>query len=627
MIVCRKCGFKNVDSDSFCGSCGTFLEWTGEKVERKVDAEVLAAAEEEAGKPKQGLISKIQSVLYLDVGERDAIERPVKPGMGGGLGGPGGRPGAPGGAAGGAGGLPKPPGLGGPPKPPGLGGLPKPPGLGGPPKPPGLGGLPRPPGLGALPKLPSLDDDEDDEPNAGGLPKLPGLGGLPKPPGLGGLPKLPSLDDDDDDDDDDEDEDEEPRGRGGLPKLPGLGGVPKPPGLGGLPKLPSLDDDDDDEDDDLLPEPPRLGGLPKLPSLDDDDEDEDDDSDDDGFGSAALPKPSVLSGLPKPFGSPPPRLPTASAAALVAPLPPAGDDPDESPVLVAAGAQVQPAEAQPGAIAPQEKVKQAAVITKTKPTRRLEPGDLICGECGEGNVRTRKFCSRCGTSLVTAEVAKKRWWHALRYRRSNRVLKAGQRPGRDGVKKKRGLSLLGIVKVVRVPVAIVMVLLGILYGLVMPFRQAVDSRVDAAKQSFVGLFTAQYDPVRPVQVIATSEVAGHEGTDATDGFTNTYWAAASTIPDPTLEVTFDHPVDLAKAIVRNGSPDNFQAQDRVRVLHVVYSTGKTEDITLTDQPDEQNVSFKNGQGITQAEIHLQTPYRAIRGTEVRLSEIEFFVEQ
>ena len=32
MIVCTKCGFQNLDNDSFCGSCGGFLEWTGEKV-------------------------------------------------------------------------------------------------------------------------------------------------------------------------------------------------------------------------------------------------------------------------------------------------------------------------------------------------------------------------------------------------------------------------------------------------------------------------------------------------------------------------------------------------------------------------------------------------------------------
>ena len=29
MIVCTKCGFQNSAADSFCGSCGSFLEWIG----------------------------------------------------------------------------------------------------------------------------------------------------------------------------------------------------------------------------------------------------------------------------------------------------------------------------------------------------------------------------------------------------------------------------------------------------------------------------------------------------------------------------------------------------------------------------------------------------------------------
>ena len=32
MIVCKTCGYRNGDQDAFCGSCGAFLEWTGEKV-------------------------------------------------------------------------------------------------------------------------------------------------------------------------------------------------------------------------------------------------------------------------------------------------------------------------------------------------------------------------------------------------------------------------------------------------------------------------------------------------------------------------------------------------------------------------------------------------------------------
>ena len=34
MIVCTRCGFQNEDSDTFCGSCAGFLEWSGEKVAR-----------------------------------------------------------------------------------------------------------------------------------------------------------------------------------------------------------------------------------------------------------------------------------------------------------------------------------------------------------------------------------------------------------------------------------------------------------------------------------------------------------------------------------------------------------------------------------------------------------------
>ncbi|HSH23639.1 MAG TPA: hypothetical protein VK975_06230, partial [Acidimicrobiales bacterium] len=66
MIVCKKCGFHNIDADTFCGACGGFLEWTGEKVAPAPAAPAPEAEPEE--KAKKGLLARVQSVLYLDVG-------------------------------------------------------------------------------------------------------------------------------------------------------------------------------------------------------------------------------------------------------------------------------------------------------------------------------------------------------------------------------------------------------------------------------------------------------------------------------------------------------------------------------------------------------------------------------
>jgi hypothetical protein len=44
MMVCTQCGFQNETEDAFCGSCGAFLEWSGEKVETDAPAPVAAAS-------------------------------------------------------------------------------------------------------------------------------------------------------------------------------------------------------------------------------------------------------------------------------------------------------------------------------------------------------------------------------------------------------------------------------------------------------------------------------------------------------------------------------------------------------------------------------------------------------
>jgi len=61
VIVCRTCGTHSAGGDAFCGSCGGFLEWTGDKVVPKVSEEFVAEAEQEAAAPKRSLLQRVVS--------------------------------------------------------------------------------------------------------------------------------------------------------------------------------------------------------------------------------------------------------------------------------------------------------------------------------------------------------------------------------------------------------------------------------------------------------------------------------------------------------------------------------------------------------------------------------------
>ncbi|MDQ3108207.1 MAG: zinc ribbon domain-containing protein, partial [Actinomycetota bacterium] len=66
MIICTNCGNHNEDSDEFCGSCGKFLEWVGERVEAPVVA-VEATVEPEV-EAKVGLIDRVKAAVGVEGG-------------------------------------------------------------------------------------------------------------------------------------------------------------------------------------------------------------------------------------------------------------------------------------------------------------------------------------------------------------------------------------------------------------------------------------------------------------------------------------------------------------------------------------------------------------------------------
>jgi len=249
----------------------------------------------------------------------------------------------------------------------------------------------------------------------------------------------------------------------------------------------------------------------------------------------------------------------------------------------------------------------------------LRPGDLICGQCGLGNDPSRKFCSRCGASLAVAATVALPWWRRWLPSRKAKVHQAGSRPVR---RRRSGNRRVG--RIVRRVIAVLLVLLGIFYAAYTPFRHSVNNGAVSLKRDVFGMFSTQYEPVRPVKVAATKEEPGHGANLVSDNAVNTYWAAPADGTEAALVLTFDRPVDLRRAIVRAGIGADFQAAHRPQKLHLVYSTGKTFDVALADTPDPQTVAIENSAGATSVEIHVVGLNRSLQGRDVAISEIELF---
>ena len=76
MIVCKVCGQHNDEGVSFCGNCGAFLEWEGERLEESAPV----AVEPEAPAEKPGLVERVKQAVGLE--QAPAEEAEVAPASG-----------------------------------------------------------------------------------------------------------------------------------------------------------------------------------------------------------------------------------------------------------------------------------------------------------------------------------------------------------------------------------------------------------------------------------------------------------------------------------------------------------------------------------------------------------------
>lgn len=284
----------------------------------------------------------------------------------------------------------------------------------------------------------------------------------------------------------------------------------------------------------------------------------------------------------------------------------------------------------PEAVKPQrQRVKR--VTAETAPQEVLNPGDLICGSCGVGNDPDRKFCRRCGSSLVAAAVAQKPAWYKRIFRRRPKAKpEAGTRPAKGssgpGVVNRgkyailRGRSVMG--KIGRV--AALLALLGVAGLSFGPWRDAVGDQIDKVKR----IISPEYEPVRPASATASSELEGRPATAAIDQVSNSYWAegAEGAGEGQGLTFTFSEPVDLDRIGFLNGAsedPKDFVTQPRVREVLVLFDDGTTKSLTLKDEADFQEFGISARQ-VTTVQLQIVSVHSSLEGSAASLAEVEFF---
>jgi hypothetical protein len=291
--------------------------------------------------------------------------------------------------------------------------------------------------------------------------------------------------------------------------------------------------------------------------------------------------------------------------------------PAEAPAKPAEPGGVQPLAVQPAAV----RSRVAPKPTVAPPSKELSAGDLICGQCGEGNEPVRKFCRRCGNSLATAEVASTSRSRRFLPQRKAKVLAAGERP-------ERGKFSFGTVVRVGSYVVLAVVLIGgIAYGALPQVRDAINSRVSSTVQAVTGN-APRPTPVKAASLTASSAITGHPAARAIDPYVNTYWAASlSTDARPKLTVTFAHAQNVSVMLFISGDTAAEAAEPRPKTLHIVFSNGKSQDITLVDGAKTQQFSINGAQGITGMTIQIMSTYSSTSGKAVALGDVEFFGSQ
>jgi hypothetical protein len=298
-------------------------------------------------------------------------------------------------------------------------------------------------------------------------------------------------------------------------------------------------------------------------------------------------------------------------------------------------AAVQPEAVQPGAIKPG--AAKAARATKKAPSSRvINPGDKVCGQCGEGNDPNRKFCRRCGASLLEAEVFSLPWYKRLWRRLSNRKQRqAGDRPRqrRRLVGGHGGGWLMTWAKRIFVVALVVFIFLAT----VGPYSHTIKHHVSTWYHDVKKQIDPTYTPVHPTTALATSSASGHPAGNVIDGASNTSWEANNAGPGQSVIVYLAKPTEIGKFGFLSGDQDaaatSYITQPRPEQITVTWhgqksKQVKTQVVALQDVSTFQTFTPNFSGNIHSITFTVNTVYPATnsKALGVAIAEIELFTK-
>ncbi|MEU9255924.1 hypothetical protein AB0D66_29295, partial [Streptomyces sp. NPDC048270] len=378
--------------------------------------------------------------------------------------------------------------------------------------------------------------------------------------------------------------------------------------------------------------PPRPSDLdgPAFPVLSGPDEDDGEFTEEDGADELveglvspanAARTPTDRFDLTAPTPMVRPQEARARDAALIAPLPSLAMDYDED----------EDEDDEPDAVLPQApQARPTRQSHRTARSNAIQPGHLICGDCGQGNTPTRRFCSRCGSELNEAAVARTPWWRRLQPRRGPRVVALGTGAGRNEPTVAPGERFRQIYGKVKIVMGCVVFLACFMYASYTPFRNEVNGRVDGVRASALGFIQSHYSPVRPSKVSTKGSTNGHGPENMVDLNAANFWARPFD-PDPmhtkdevVVTVEFDRIVSLNQLIITSGASDAFTDHGRPRELVLKFTNGKVKVITLQDTAKPQKFPLKDATAIKSVQITVTNVFPSEKNKDVAISELEFF---